>query len=98
MLLLRANLTGYPLYRLLVVLNLVRIGISLPTDPLGDQSDRARCLLEHGVSGLVQESNVLFLGLHGLHDWLLCNYCLERLRADHRQRSRDHVDLREDVE
>ena len=98
MFLLRANLTGYQLYRLLVVLNLVRIGNSLPADPLGVHFGRARCLLEHGVSGHGQESNVLLLRLLGLHDWPLCNYHLEQLRADHKKRSRDHVDLREDGE
>ena len=97
MLLLRANLTSYQLYRLLVVLDLVRIAISLQTDPLGVQFDRARCLFDHGVSGLGEESNVFLLRFHVLHDWRLCDFRLERLRTEHRRRS-DQVNLHEDVE
>ena len=84
MLLLRANLTGYQLYRLLVVLDLIRIAISLQTDPLSVQFDRARWLFEHGIPGLGEEPNVFLLRLHGLHDWLLCSFALERLRTEHR--------------
>ena len=84
MLLLRANLTSYQLYRLLVVLDLVRIAISLQTDPLGVQFDRARRLLKHGLPGHGEESNAFLLRLHGLHDLVLCNYGMERLRKEHR--------------